>query len=201
MNGDKVSHDGKYWTVLILAPADFYDCSVFMPNQNTKDLLYNRLHRLPIVMLQRATEALTLMVEDWSKILDYADQLLGDQDLVLLPEKHDQLLEDDNSGSRSKKYFWVINSLTTFRAMMDESNQVYLRFRSAEIDISKPRYSGEEWQIIKEADKGTASFERLGKRADMIRGRATVLLNSVSIITLPPCIFYILKLILELAFI
>ena len=133
-------------------------------------------------MLQRAVEALELMIKDWSEILTYIEELLGDQELIFSPREHDKLLEDDKSGSRSRMYFWVINSLITFRSMMDESTQVYLEFRGAAIAESpQPEYFEEELEIMAKADKTKENFEKLGTRADVIRGRATVLLSSVSI--------------------
>jgi hypothetical protein len=187
VHGDAISYDGRYWTVLVLAPEGMYGPKVEASSiRRIESLFYSTLHRLPIVMLQRAVEAFEVMIEDWSEILDYADWVLGDQDLILFPDEHNQLLEDNDSGSRAKKYFWVINSLTTFRSMMDENNQVYLNFKSAEIDDPQLDYLNEERQIIKEADRSMATFARLGARTDAIRERATVLLNSVSITILSP---------------
>lgn len=187
VHGDAISYNGDYWTVLVLAPEDMYGGLVNDASslRRAETLFGSTLHRLPIVMLHRAVEALDIMIEDWSKILDYVDEVLGDQDLILLPDEHNHLLEDNDSGSRAKMYFWVINSLTAFRSMMDENNQVYLNFKSAEIEDPQPDYSDEELQIVEEADKSIASFARLGTRTDAIRRRATVLLNSVRITTLP----------------
>jgi hypothetical protein len=182
-----------YWTVLVLAPKDFYSGFLGEP------ILYGPLYRLPIVMLQRAAEALDLMIADWSEILAYVEEPLGDQELIFSPDKHDKLLEDDKSGSRSRIYFWVINSLITFRTMMDESTQVYLEFRRAVIEEPQPDYSKEEQEIMSKAEKTKGNFERLGTRADLIRGRATVLLNSVSIITFSSHCLYTPKLMLKLA--
>jgi hypothetical protein len=83
--------------------------------------------------------------------------------------------------------------------MMDESSQVYLEFRNAFIEDPHPDYSKEEREIIKEAEKTKENFDRLGTRADVIGGRATVLLNSVSITNLSPHCLYILKFMLKLA--
>lgn len=119
------------------------------------------------------------MITDWSEILTYIEKLMGDHDLILRPDEHHKLLDDDESGSQSRKYFWAINSLITFRSMMSESSQAYIKFRSAVIANPQAEYSKEELHIIEEADEIYENFERLGTRADMIRGRATVLQNSV----------------------
>ncbi|PMD34555.1 hypothetical protein L207DRAFT_570252 [Hyaloscypha variabilis F] len=179
-NKNEVSCDGDYWTVLVLAPEGFYDVnSLIRKSIIPNTIVYRPLYRLPTVMLQRAAEALEFMIKDWSEILTYVEELLGDQELILSPEQHDKLLDDDKSGSRSRMYFWVINSLITFRVMMDESSQVYLEFRNAVIEDPQPDYSKEEQKIMIEATKTMENFERLGTRADVIRGRATVLLNSL----------------------
>ena len=47
----------------------------------------------------------------WREILDYFDSLVSERDTFLNPERHDSLLSDDETFSRSKKYFWAITTL------------------------------------------------------------------------------------------
>jgi hypothetical protein len=155
-----------------------------MRRSNYEALLVKPLYSLPIVMLQRATDALDAMIQDWSEILDYIEALLGDKETMLHPDEHDKLLEDDKSGTRSRKYFWVINSLTTFRSMIDESYQVYIRFKRDVVEPLKQPTLDKHPEIIKEAKNISDRFAGLGTRAYVIRGRAIVLLNSVRITSL-----------------
>jgi len=47
----------------------------------------------------------------WGEVLDYFEHLVSERDIFLNPERHDGLLSDDESFSRSKRYFWAITTL------------------------------------------------------------------------------------------
>lgn len=47
----------------------------------------------------------------WREVLDYFDNLVSERDTFLQPDRHDSLLSDDETFSRSKKYFWAITTL------------------------------------------------------------------------------------------
>ena len=52
-----------------------------------------------------------IVLERWEKILEYFTWLLGHRDTLSDPDAHDSLLFDDDSFSRSRRYFWAINYL------------------------------------------------------------------------------------------
>lgn len=52
-----------------------------------------------------------MVVNRWSEILDYFSWLIGHRDALADPDTHDSLLFDDDSFSRSRRYFWAINYL------------------------------------------------------------------------------------------
>ena len=58
-----------------------------------------------------ACKSLSSLHSYWRNVLDYFDQLIGERDTFLDPERHDNLLSDDETFSRSKKYFWAITTL------------------------------------------------------------------------------------------
>lgn len=58
-----------------------------------------------------ADNAMRTIQSHWKQILDYFEQLISEKDTFLEPERHDNLLSDDESFSRSKRYFWAITSL------------------------------------------------------------------------------------------
>ncbi len=52
-----------------------------------------------------------MVIERWDRIAEYFSKLLGHRDTLSDPDAHDSLLFDDDSFSRSRKYFWAINYL------------------------------------------------------------------------------------------
>lgn len=50
----------------------------------------------------------------WDVIGHYMDRYLSDASTFMQPDQHDTLLVDDESFSRSRKYFWVISTLSDF---------------------------------------------------------------------------------------
>lgn len=55
--------------------------------------------------------SIRMVVQRWEKILEYFTWLLGHRDTLSDPDAHDSLLFDDDSFSRSRRYFWAINYL------------------------------------------------------------------------------------------
>jgi hypothetical protein len=52
-----------------------------------------------------------MVIERWEKISEYFAWLIGHRDTLSDPDAHDSLLFDDDSFSRSRRYFWAINYL------------------------------------------------------------------------------------------
>jgi hypothetical protein len=52
-----------------------------------------------------------MVVKRWSDIFDYFSLLIGHRNSLPDPDAHDSLLFDDDSFSRSRRYFWAINYL------------------------------------------------------------------------------------------
>ncbi|KAH8599579.1 hypothetical protein B0O99DRAFT_365076 [Bisporella sp. PMI_857] len=57
----------------------------------------------------------------WRDIIEYFDNLISEKDTFLDPERHDNLLSDDESFSRSKKYFWAITTLKELDASVSDN--------------------------------------------------------------------------------
>jgi hypothetical protein len=55
--------------------------------------------------------SIRMVLQRWEKILEYFTWLLGHRDTLSEPDAHDSLLFDDDSFSRSRRYFWAINYL------------------------------------------------------------------------------------------
>lgn len=52
-----------------------------------------------------------MITDRWRKVEEYFSWLIGHRDTLADLEAHDSLLFDDDTFSRSRKYFWAINYL------------------------------------------------------------------------------------------
>lgn len=94
-----------YWSMLDLRPEQFP-----APHSNVIITLGARIDVLQAILIM-ADNAMKTVQSYWKDILDYFDQLISESDTFLDPERHDRLLSDDESFSRSKRYFWAITAL------------------------------------------------------------------------------------------
>lgn len=62
-----------------------------------------------------------MVVKRWSEIFDYFSLLIGHRDSLPDPDVHDSLLFDDDSFSRSRRYFWAINYLAELDISIDRN--------------------------------------------------------------------------------
>ena len=103
------SGTGTYWTLLVLPPPDFY----VLPEENG-DTFWNSSVNLRTGVLDFIDHALNRAAKEWAELDLYFDRLEGKRELIFNPEQHDRLLFDDRHFSRSRLYFWAINSLGRF---------------------------------------------------------------------------------------
>ncbi|KAL8860853.1 MAG: hypothetical protein Q9178_002883 [Gyalolechia marmorata] len=120
-----------HWTMLVLAPGGFFD------EHNTsfpmKSIPKGRAQALGHCLgrLTRAGAELNLIVqglarisERWADFQSFFDYILDSGDSLMQPNEHDNLLFDDGSFSRSRRYFWAIDCLSEFdTAITDNINQ------------------------------------------------------------------------------
>jgi hypothetical protein len=105
LGGQQASKFRDYWTLLELRPANFFGLASSVAGSLRAKI--DVLHAALVV-----TEAVVAsLIFNWQNIYDYFDQLIGEKDTFLSPGRHDNLLSDDETFSRSKKYFWSITTL------------------------------------------------------------------------------------------
>jgi len=94
-----------FWTLLELRPASFpgLSSSIVGTLSSPTDVLH--------AALVVADKAMMKIHMYWREVLDYFDNLVSERDTFLQPDRHDSLLSDDETFSRSKKYFWAITTL------------------------------------------------------------------------------------------
>ncbi|KAI4283116.1 MAG: hypothetical protein L6R38_002419 [Xanthoria sp. 2 TBL-2021] len=120
-----------HWTMLVLAPGGFFD------EHNTsfpmKSIPKGRAQALGHCLgrLTRAGAELNLIAqglarisERWADFQSFFDYILDSGDSLMQPNEHDNLLFDDGSFSRSRRYFWAIDCLSEFdTTITDNINQ------------------------------------------------------------------------------
>jgi hypothetical protein len=73
---------------------------------------------------------LSQAAEDWKGLQNYTDQLLGDGTEIFDPKLHDSLLFDDELFSISRKYFWLMNSMSEFDKRIQQNIDAWESFMS-----------------------------------------------------------------------
>ncbi|KAL8670900.1 MAG: hypothetical protein Q9168_004590 [Polycauliona sp. 1 TL-2023] len=120
-----------HWTMLILAPGGFFDehnTSFPMKSipQGRAQALGHCLGRLTRAgaELNLIAQGLARISERWTDFQSFFDYILDSGDSLMQPNKHDNLLFDDGSFSRSRRYFWAIDCLSEFdTTITDNINQ------------------------------------------------------------------------------
>lgn len=96
-------NEPDFWTSVYLCPNNFdlYDkIPSLIASQNAQD-----------VLLDMIEFTMHMVIERWRKVEKYFGWLIGHRDTLSDLEAHDSLLFDDDTFSRSRKYFWAINYL------------------------------------------------------------------------------------------
>lgn len=97
-----------YWSILVLTPSHFdpfHSCSQGRPAIDSGG------HLAPLGLI---VEALRDAANSWEAIADHLARLVNQRDAIFAPDFHDRLLFDDDAFSRSRLYFWAIDSLEQF---------------------------------------------------------------------------------------
>lgn len=95
--------DNFYWTSIMLTPLYMDTKSIYTTNAPQT------------LALHLIAAALYDVANSLEGIARCMAEILVDDDATFDPDKHDRLLFDDNAFSRSRRYFWAIDILETFR--------------------------------------------------------------------------------------
>ena len=86
-----------------------------------------------VTMLSAIKLGLSRALDCWIEIGNKLDKLLGNEDLILHPDKHDRFCfydgnDDHDDFSHAKKCFWIINSVTKFERSISDTLQQWKWF-------------------------------------------------------------------------
>ena len=111
----------RHWTLLVLAPGHFFDDKnspfpMSASSSSRAETMGYTLGKLTALgaEIHLIGQGLERITERWADFLSYFDFILDGSDSLMKPTDHDDLLFDDGSFSRSRRYFWAIDCLTEF---------------------------------------------------------------------------------------
>lgn len=92
-------------TILVLAPLQ---ARLSTGGDLPKDMLANCTGSMMYYILQSYEHIL----KEWDKLAEYFDKFLGNNKAFLSPEEYDNQFGDDETFSRSRRYFWALSCLS-----------------------------------------------------------------------------------------
>ncbi|KAM0240898.1 hypothetical protein ACHAP5_007762 [Fusarium lateritium] len=133
---DSVSHGRptgeSFWTILIMKPPWGKADPVYPPKASLRNNSPpgNVQYCSEDVMLDAIRTNVRRAAEDWSSVQVALSPIIDHDPLFLDPNQHDNLLFDDDTFSRSRRYFWVVSCLESFQAVIDDAIEEWEKFRA-----------------------------------------------------------------------
>ncbi|KAG5301356.1 hypothetical protein I7I48_01338 [Histoplasma ohiense] len=123
------SYSSFHWTTILLSPQHL-------------DLIHENLHWPPSAILVLIKNALQNAANSYENVCSHFASVLNDQLAIFDLDEHDNLLFDDNTFSRSRCYFWVIDSLEAFKERIADAKKQWEDFWAAREDIFRKHEEG-----------------------------------------------------------
>ena len=83
--------------------------------------------------LHLIAQGLERITERWADFLSYFDSFLDGGDSLMKPTEHDNLLFDDGTFSRSRRYFWAIDCLSEFELTITDNIAQWELYKAARV--------------------------------------------------------------------
>ncbi|PMD52652.1 uncharacterized protein K444DRAFT_187304 [Hyaloscypha bicolor E] len=173
----------QFWTMLYMCPNGFelYDKSNEFEHY---DMVLSAIKGRDA---EGALEAMVgfsirMVLQRWEKILEYFTWLLGHRDSLSDPDAHDSLLFDDDSFSRSRRYFWAINYLAELDISISRNIIQLDRFIGEDSPNKSIREQLNQLQHLRERilgqrDEAIALRDGLFSASGVMESRASTRLN------------------------
>ena len=161
LNG-QIPYSTRHWTIILLAPGYFFDeNNTSFPMKNlptgTKQNLGHCLGRLTKLGAEMNIigQGLQRISERWADFQAFFEYILDGGDSLMQPTQHDNLLFDDGSFSRSRRYFWAIDCLSEFDLSITDNVVQWQLFKNARVEPLLDSHSLSELDYLqfKMADK------------------------------------------------
>jgi hypothetical protein len=86
------------------------------------------------VCLEILSDCLNDVLDRWDNLRRHLERLLDERHTIMNPSDHDELLWDDETFTRSRKYFWAIHCLTEFHLSISDNILQWESYYSARIE-------------------------------------------------------------------
>ncbi|MCJ1477486.1 hypothetical protein MMC13_006158 [Lambiella insularis] len=138
---DGIYYTIGHWTMLVLSPSHFFDqsntsfpMSAISPlDKPISGQFVGRLTKLGAEM-NMIGQGLQRISDRWTDFQSFFEYILDSGDALMQPTKHDNLLFDDGSFSRSRRYFWAIDCLSEFEKNITDNLTQWELWRTARIE-------------------------------------------------------------------
>lgn len=134
-----------YWTILCLTPSRFFRDEIRRTRPSSC--------RSPYLLGQFLEEMASLIggvSTRWNEISNYLNELISEDSTFLEGDKYVELLFEDETYSRSRKYFWVLGCLNEFENSLKSAAKQWEDFEEhflkplGELDLDKDRNGNSE---------------------------------------------------------
>jgi hypothetical protein len=126
------------WTILLLSPPGFF--TELPQEQSTINLICGHQPMKETAELAWIVVALKKVVDRWKELNSYIADLLSEN--FMEPDAYVKLLFDDESFTRSRRYFWIIGCVHEFEISITDNIEQWKLFREARITPFKNLGSG-----------------------------------------------------------
>lgn len=191
--GKTENMDRSHWCLLHLAPSHFrrLDESI---HRRRQDDPRTAPFTTAITLIE---EALQHAANDWDRIANHFDLVLNQNDSIFDPELHDRFLFDDASFSRSRYYFWLMDSLEGFTSAVSDTihewevywwarkdvfedyDAFYLdKWRNTKVELGSPKPPQEPPRLedsVQRVETHVARLREILSRLEVLRDRTMTL--------------------------
>jgi len=105
---DQNTDCSAFGTTVYLIPEGFHG---HQPTQSFRPFVNQTV---AVYVLSLIREVLTVVASEWGNLMEEFDDMFDNKKVFLDPKSHDDLLIDDQTFSRSRKYFWALSCLDEF---------------------------------------------------------------------------------------
>lgn len=143
----------KYWTIVILSPSNL---------QQWKEI---ELQNRTLAIVEIIACVLAQAADSWDQLSEHFNRRLERQMPIYEPGSHDSLLVDDTTYSRSRKYYWAINALSTFQDHIEDTIEEWNKFWRPRQEIMYKLWK-EEHGCSKSCEPCCPEFRRVMNKVD-----------------------------------
>ncbi|KAI5270685.1 hypothetical protein E4T47_06010 [Aureobasidium subglaciale] len=161
----------QHWTCRVqTSTKDIYD-------EDLERLVRELLLALPLTICLVTSMVLKRVMVEWESLLRYMESMVDVQRKIVDPDRHDQLLFDDEQFSRSRMYFWMLSSLSAYIQMLEETrlNCENLFELVNRVYPDRTVLDEEERKVLETLDPHMVRLNRTIKRASLLHSRVLAL--------------------------